>query len=72
VPFSGRSPFSLETCTQIASNVDFGRARGPECQGRLLGSTSGTAVLPALGLSPCQGVEAGLSAAAPHPSSNAL
>lgn len=31
--FSGLSVL-FEACTQVALNVDFGRARGPECQGR--------------------------------------
>ncbi|XP_004409519.1 PREDICTED: uncharacterized protein LOC101386409 [Odobenus rosmarus divergens] len=33
----------LEVCTQVALNVDLGRAGGPNCQGGLLGGTHGTA-----------------------------
>lgn len=51
--FLGLSPLCLEACAQVALNVDFGRARGPECQGGLLGGTHGTAVsLPATGPAP--------------------
>lgn len=65
----------FETCTQVALNVDFGRARGPESQGRLLDGTHGTAQ-PSGSHRPCPPVSGSrgwaVSPTASYCSSNAL